>query len=386
MRDRFIRQFGAADPFKSIYNGGGKGGDAPDAPDYTALAKQQAKMQSNLLRQQTQANRIDQYTPWGSVTYSSGGDFDQAGYDAAMKKYERDLQKYNSQQQNSLYFPPQVYGGSNRTVGQWNDPIGGNNWATAFSGSAIPPPQAPSKSQFGYNPDKWSSTMTLDPQLQQLLENQWGAQGQGYDELQNYLANIQDPNRINAAPINPGQTAQDAIMARLQPSFNDRDEEIRNRLYNQGVRPGTEAWDKEMLNFERTRNDAFSQAALQGIDLDFRARQNALAEQGMPLNAINTFLSGGQVNPPQFQQAGQAGAAQAPDLLGAAQAQYGSALNSYNASQASQGNMLGGLFSLGGAALGGFGGLGGALGAATGGNVAGGINLAGYNPFSVFGF
>lgn len=376
MRDRFIRQFGSADPFKSIYNGGGKGGDAPDPPDYIALAKLQADMQSDLLRQQTQANRINQYTPWGSITYSRGGGFDQAGYDAAMEQYNKQMQLYN-QQISAL--PPQRKGGWNLLPGLTYD--GGG-----ISHPMPTAPIAPSKSQFVYNPDQWSSTMTLDPQLQQLLENQWGAQGQGYDELQNYLANIQDPNRINAAPINPGQTAQDAIMARLQPSFNDRDEEIRNRLYNQGVRPGTEAWDKEMLNFERTRNDAFSQAALQGIDLDFRARQNALAEQGMPLNAINTFLSGGQVNPPQFQQAGQAGVAQSPDLLGAAQAQYGSALNSYNASQASQGNMLGGLFSLGGAALGGFGGLGGALGAATGGNVAGGINLAGYNPFSAFGF
>jgi hypothetical protein len=380
MRDRFIRQLGSADPFRSIYNGGGKPDDPPDAPNYEALAKEQAKMQSKLLRQQTQANRINQYTPWGSLTYSHGGNFDQAGYDAAMKQYNKELQRYNQQvSQSSSGMPAYRQGGSLQ-------PTNIGTSYSASSASGLTAPKAPSKSQFGYRPDQWSSTMQLAPELQQLLENQWGAQGQGYDELQNYLANIQDPNRINAAPINPGQTAQDAIMARLQPSFADRDEEIRNRLYNQGVRPGTEAWDKEMANFERTRNDAFSQAALQGIDLDFRARQNALAEQGMPLNAINTFLSGGQVNPPQFQQAGQAGVAQSPDLLGAAQAQYGSALNSYNASQASQGNMLGGLFSLGGAALGGFGGLGGALGAATGGNVAGGINLAGSNPFKVFGF
>lgn len=222
----------------------------------------------------------------------------------------------------------------------------------------------------------------------QILENEWATKQQGYSELQNYLTNIQDPNRVNAAPIQAGQTAQQAIMNRLDPTFVTQEDQLRTRLMNQGVRAGSEAWDNEFRNFERARNDAYSQAALQGIDLDFRARQQSLAEQGMPLNAIQSFLSGQQVQSPNFMPAGQAQAAQAPDILGAAQSQYAGALNAYNAQQAQQGNFMSGLFGLGGAALMGGNPLGGALGSALGGGIAGGagINLGGYNPFGSFGF
>lgn len=350
------------------FHGGGKGGGAPDAPDYEKLAKQQSKMQSDLLRQQTEANRIDQYTPFGSLTYSRGGDFDQAGYDKAMAQYNKNLEKYSAQ-------PSSGYsGGGSGIPGIFNPMLHNGLQSWGQQGNGVAAPQAPTREMFGFGPDKWSSNMTLAPELQQILENEWATKQQGYGELQNYLQNINDPSKVNASPINPGQTAQDAIMARLQPSFNTEDEAVRNRLYSQGVRPGTEAWDNEMRNFERSRNDAYSQAALQGIDLDFRARQNSLAEQGLPLNAIQSFLSGGQVQAPQFQQGGQQGVAQSPDLLGAGQAQYNSALNSYNASQASQGNMLSGLFGLGGTVLGGmFGGPAGAMaGGALGGAMGGG--------------
>jgi len=204
----------------------------------------------------------------------------------------------------------------------------------------------------GANPDQWSSKITLDPELQKILDNEFSTKQQGYDELQSYLSNIKDDSLIPRAPINAGQTAQEAIMARLNPTFNTDEESLRTRLMNQGVRAGSEAWDNEFRNFERRKNDAFSQAALQGIGLDNDARARALAEQGMPLNAIQSFLSGGQVQSPNFTGPGQQGQTAAPDLMGAAQAGYGANMNAYNANQAASSNMMGGLFSLGAGILG----------------------------------
>jgi hypothetical protein len=79
-------------------------------------------------------------------------------------------------------------------------------------------------------------------------------------------------------------------------------------------------------------------------------RQQQIAEglqqRGMGLNEMNALLSGQQVQNPQFQNFGQAGVAQTPDLLGAASSQYGGSLNSQSSSNAAFGDILGGLSSI----------------------------------------
>ena len=53
---------------------GKKSKQAPAAPDYAGIAKQQAADQAKLLEQQTQANRPNQTNPYGSVNWSQGPD------------------------------------------------------------------------------------------------------------------------------------------------------------------------------------------------------------------------------------------------------------------------------------------------------------------------
>lgn len=333
--------------------GGGKGGKAPKAPDYTKLAQQQANSQMAINRSTTEANRIDQFTPFGSLTYTQGTGaptFNQSAYDSAMNSYNQALGNYYKNQGQVSNVP--AWWGAGSTVG------GGNN---------TPMPVAPDRNQFysSGDPDKWSSKVTLTPEVQKIVDQKLGAQSQNYDALQSYLKNIQDSNIVPQSAIHPGQTAQDAIMARLNPTYQTREEQLRTQLYNQGVRPGTEAWDNEFRNFNQGLNDAYSQAALYGINLDNQAHQNALQEQALPMNAIQAYANGTQTSYPQFQNyANQANAA-APDILGAAQASYGNQMNAYNANQASNSNFMSGLFGLGGTLLGGP--MGGALGSAIGG-------------------
>jgi len=326
----------------------GKGGDMPDTPDYEQLAKQQAKQQLALSRSTTKANRINQYTPWGSIEYTQGDGsqqvFDQAGYDRAMQAYQSQAAGATSSQPHNLF--------NNARSSLYNPSATNNAYASSRGGALAPPDRAQFYTGGANDPDKWSSTVTLNPELQKILDNEFSTKQQGYSELQSYLSNIKDDSLIPRAPINAGQTAQEAIMARLNPTFNTDEESLRTRLMNQGVRAGSEAWDNEFRNFERRKNDAFSQAALQGIGLDNEARARALAEQGMPLNAIQSFLSGGQVQSPNFTGPGQQGQTAAPDLMGAAQAGYGANMNAYNANQAASSNMMGGLFSLGAGILG----------------------------------
>lgn len=208
-------------------------------------------------------------------------------------------------------------------------------------------------SQDPTNPDKWSSETNFSPELQGIFNNQIGAQGQAYTGLQDYLKNIQDNSLIPTAPVNAGQTAQDAIMARLNPQLTRNEDALRARLANQGISPGTQAWNNEFTNFNQGRNDAYSQAALQGIGLDRTARQDALAEQSLPLNAIQAYINGNSVQQPQFANYNTQANAASPDLLGAGQAGYQGALNSANAANASKSNFMSGLMGIGGYALGG---------------------------------
>jgi hypothetical protein len=327
---------------------GGKDADMPKAPDYMKVAEQQANLQGQLIDKTTAANRVNQYTPWGSIEWSQGGGsprtFDQAGYDRA-------LSDYNNRASAGAYGANQYGDGLGMSYRQLANTIG-NNYATtgANAGAGGGNLRAPNRDDFytggAGGSGQWSQTMKLTPEMQALLDQNIGAKGESYNQLMNSLGNWEN---LPQAPINPGQTAQDAIMARLNPTFQQEDETVRNRLYNQGVRPGTEAWDNEMRNFERARNDAYSQAALQGINLDFQNRQRAITEQGVPINLINAYLSGSQVQSPQFPNYSQQANQTAPDLMGAAQSQYGAGLNSYNASQAAGSNFMGGLLGIGGA-------------------------------------
>jgi hypothetical protein len=356
----------------TLYGGGGKGGDMPDSPDMMALANQQFQNQLKLNRSTTQANRINQYTPWGSIEYFNGsmgqpssmGFSDSGGYSYSATPdmpipYGTTGKPTTANNGPGYDYDQFRQEATNR--GMWlpvngeGDSAGMNAYADALRGMGGK----------GSNKDQWSSVMKLNPELQKILENEWSAKQQGYGALQDYLGNIKSDSLIPRAPINAGMTAQQAIMDRLNPTFNTDEENLRTRLMNQGVRAGSEAWDNEFRNFERRKNDAFSQAALQGISLDNDARARALAEQGLPLNAIQSFLSGQQVQAPNFTPPGQQANTAAPDLMGAAQAQYGNSMNAYNAQQAQGNNFMSGLFGLGGSLLGGP--AGGALGGAIGG-------------------
>lgn len=237
----------------------------------------------------------------------------------------------------------------------------------------------------------WSQKTTLNP-AQQALFNSQTAGNQGLSDTANTAlrnsSQLSNPNldlsklpayqglNLNAlpsAPITPGMTAQQAAMSRLQPTLNQYDNALSQRLANQGLTLGSEAYNREMNLAGQKRNDLELQAAYQGISLDQAARQQALGEQqalynqtssqrgqmlneqqsaiNTPLNTINALRSGSQVSNPQFQnlnynQANVAGS----DVLGAGQAQQANATSANNAQRASNAGIFGGLAQLGTAA------------------------------------
>jgi len=265
--------------------GGGGGSSAPAAPDYTSAANATAQGNLEAARAASAANRINQYTPYGSLEYK------QAGTD--------------------------TYG----------------------------------------NPT-WSATTNLSGVGQQLLDQQneaalglGGTINSALGRVQSTMGQEFNPN-LPSTGMNPGQSYQDAYMQRLAPQIAQNRESLQAQLANQGVAPGTQAYENAMRTASQKENDLLLGATTQGFGVGQQANQQAynqaLTNYNLPLNTLSALRTGAQAQNPTFvntpQQATTAGA----DLLGAAQMGYNANMGAYNAGQAQSSGMLGGLMNLGG--------------------------------------
>lgn len=89
---------------------------------------------------------------------------------------------------------------------------------------------------------------------------------------QDYLASKNlDLSNIAKMPINSGTTAQQAIMARLDPQIAKNRVSTETQLINQGLRPGSEAYNNAINLLGQQENDQRTQAVLQGLGLDMSA-------------------------------------------------------------------------------------------------------------------
>jgi hypothetical protein len=79
-------------------------------------------------------------------------------------------------------------------------------------------------------------------------------------------------------PINAGTTGQEAILSRLEPSIQKNRVSTETQLINQGLRPGTEAYDYAINLLGQQENDLRQQAALQGLNLDLSANQQGFGQ------------------------------------------------------------------------------------------------------------
>ena len=114
-----------------------------------------------------------------------------------------------------------------------------------------------------------------------------------------------NPN-IPSMGINPGETVSDAVMRRLSPQIAQMDEKQASDLANQGIVPGTKAYENAMRVYNQGKNDMITSAQIQGIGVGQQANQQAfnqqLATYNNPLNQLGAFQAAttpGYVNPAQ---------------------------------------------------------------------------------------
>jgi len=341
--------------------GGGKGGSKASTPDYTALAKQQGQINQDTAQQLTQANRPNQYDAFGnSITWSQGNG---SGYDAANQA----LNDYWNQLE--AKYP----GGAGEGGDREKDP------------QMIALRKALSE-QTG---TQWNQNQNLNPETKAAWDkynSDTNAATSKYgDILNNYLKNYnstpfsssaQNVKAYNDPEFN-GKDVADAtynsVMDRALPQQQRDSAALDTQLRQQGLTPGTEAYNNSMQNLMKSQGDVTTLASqnatiagnqdarakyasyLSGNQSQYGQDQNTYQmNQNMPLQQLSGMagIAGGTPYTPTYTGFSSATGYNPTDLVGAAQATTAANQSSRNSSNSKKGSTLGAASSLGGSYLG----------------------------------
>ena len=194
---------------------------------------------------------------------------------------------------------------------------------------------------------QYSQNVSLSPEQQSLYNKQTGLSGNLSDQASQSLNQPRDMQSVQDV----SDKAYGAMTARLDPQWNQREQQQKTQLANQGLVAGGEAYDNAMRDFNTGRNDAYQQAQLGAIQTMPQTQQLAQNLRDQPLNEMNALKTGSQVSMPQFQASQFPGQAQGPNALGAMQAGSQWQQNMYNMQQSQRNANTSGLMGLGSAAM-----------------------------------
>lgn len=230
------------------------GKSSGSSPNVVGAAKETGKQAKELQREQTYANRPDQYNPWGSTQWTTS-----IGDDGLTKYTQRET--LNPMLQSSL--------DSQLGIQQARSGAAGN--VASRLGDMFSTPM---------DFDQFGGVVGFDP-----------ARQRGFAE----------------------DAAYGRATSRLDPQFEQRAKELEIDLRNKGLRAGDAAYDAQMETFNRARNDAYEQARMgatlegraeTGLGLETNERANALRRQqmeealfqrGLPLEEINRLMQGQEI-------------------------------------------------------------------------------------------
>ena len=295
---------------------GGSKAKTPPAPDYTKLAKEQAKLDQQALQSQTVANRPDQFSAQGSLTWTQDpttgkwtqteklSDANQAALDSAQGIRQRQLDQLAAQ--------------------------------GAFSGGPAMPTY-----------DQASGQQYADQFTQALLARVTPQQGIDRERMETQL-------RLKG--LQPGTEAYDRAYKNLLTSQGD--------VTTQAQLQGQLAGQQEARNIYTTQLQGQQQGYAQSLNNYLLPWQTAEQAQNLV----------GGVQRPTFQGYSTSGVANSADIMGAAQQQYAQAAqaaNDKNAAKSGKGQAIGSV--VGGVAGSFFGPVGTYVGSAAGGAIGGAV-------------
>jgi hypothetical protein len=305
----------------------------PPAPDPVKTAQAQTESNVETARMNANLNRLDETDPLGSVRYTDLGNDrwrkDTTLSDVGQRQF--DLQNAVDEGTNRLAL---------QGVGQASNVLG-----TPFS-------------------------------LDGLVNEYTTAMGSQIGDLQRSVG----PDDFS----DDRQRVEQSILSRMEPGFERDRASMEQRLADQGVPAGSEAYNRQMDELNRQKTDARQQAILAGgqeqsrmfgmdlsqgqfanqataqaVNQDQAARadqvgirqrqmQEALLKRSQPINEIGALMGTGQVGLPQFQGTAPVNV-QGTDVMGPINQQYASQMAGWNAKNQQRQGLQNGLFGLGGA-------------------------------------
>ncbi|PRF91665.1 tail fiber domain-containing protein [Burkholderia multivorans] len=283
---------------------------------------------------------------------------------------------------------------TNQQTAAYNKALNLNNYSNPFGSQT--------SAQIGKDPNTgapiYQTTITASSQLQGMLGNLLGQVGQsgsinqnalnGLGGLNSQYQGLTDALSALRSSINPqaaqqaqqqGQNAAYAAQTQyLDPQFSQQQTSLDAQLANQGLTPGSEAYNNAQNNFalqkQRAYSDAANQSILTGSQIGTQNLQNQLANLQSQSGLLGMMganlgqqagLYGQQVGIgqtpysnlqtvaqmiPGYSGPGQSGSSPA-DISNLYNNQYQSQLAKYNAQQQSSNGFMSGLFGLGSAGL-----------------------------------
>jgi hypothetical protein len=249
---------------------GKKTAAAPAAPDYAGAALAQGAANLESARATAKLSNPNMYTPYGSQTVSYNGDIPTVTQ-TLTPTAQRTLE---AQQAVDLSLSNLAQKGTGIASNVLDKPFSFNGPAVQTSlGSTEALRNAPSAGQYGtassINPNAYGQAGSVS-------SGQYGL-AQGGVNAPNLSTSL-DLSGVAKMPVNAGMTGQEAIMSRLTPYLQQQRTSTEAQLINQGLRPGTEAYNNAAQLLGQQENDARQQAALQGLNLDLTANQQGYGQ------------------------------------------------------------------------------------------------------------
>jgi hypothetical protein len=198
------------------------------------------------------------------------------------------------------------------------------------------------------NIPQYTQTTTYNPAQQAIFDKTTQAQsnlaGLAQDQSAKMAQYLNKPFSFNNQDA--ANWSYDLASSRILPQQEQARFDLQTRLTNQGIRPGTTAYDREMTRQTQGNTDQMNQLALNGRSQAFG---EAVQTRNQPINELSGLLSSSQIAGPST---GNPAASQAQvggvDYTGLVN-------NNYNQQVAANGSMMGGLFGLAGAGISAFG-------------------------------
>lgn len=234
----------------------------PPAPDPYKTAEAQTQMNRETAIAQANLSRINQYTPYGNLTYNITG-YNTDGtprYEQHMTLSPEQQAQLDQQNQIALQLGGVATGQIDRVNQAINSPFnfnGAPEQATSINLSGLPGLAT------GVSPQDMQRYIAGAGNIQTAL----GQYGQ-----------VQGNVDLSGAPALPGmndfgaerQRVEDALYSRatsrLDPRFSQAQSDLDARLANQGIAAGSEAANREQNNLSMQRNDAYNAAMYDAIN------------------------------------------------------------------------------------------------------------------------